>query len=277
MKLRRVCAVSFSPTGGTRRAALFLAGELAALLGAGLEEIRFTTPKERAEPLRFGPDELVVAASPVYAGRLPNKLAPEFAEKLRGDRTPVVPLCAFGNRSPGDALREWLLLLEAGGFVPVAAASVVCRHAFSDRIGAGRPDGQDEAELRSFARTVAGALEDAGPVPLAFDRETPIAPYYTPLRADGAPAKFLRAKPVLLDGCTRCGACAALCPMGSIDPETLAVTGLCIKCQACVRGCPAHALVFEDADFLSHVAMLEGQYSSRAPNVFLTESRREPS
>ena len=114
MKPRRVCALFFSPTGGTRRAALLLAEELAAQFGVCWEEFRFTTPKERDATLRFGQEDLVVAASPVYAGRLPNKLAPEFAEKLCGTHTPVVPLCVFGNRSPGDALREWLLLLEKG-------------------------------------------------------------------------------------------------------------------------------------------------------------------
>lgn len=269
MKLRRVCTVYFSPTGGTERLARALSGELAALFG--LEEAFFplTLPSGRGEPLSFGPQDLVVAASPVYAGRLPNKLAPVFAGLLHGEGAPSVALCAFGNRSPGDALREWLLLLEAGGFVPVAAASLACRHAFCDAIGAGRPDAEDFAALRDFARSAAPSLAGPAPRPLAFDRETPIAPYYTPLRTDGAPAKFLKAKPVRLAGCTRCGLCAGLCPMGGIDGATLEVTGVCIKCQACVRGCPAHALRFEDADFLSHVAMLRERFTGRAENAFL--------
>ncbi len=151
MKPRRVCALFFSPTGGTRRAALLLAEELAAQFGVGWEEFRFTTPKERDATLRFGQEDLVVAASPVYAGRLPNKLAPEFAEKLCGTTRRSFHFVCFGNRSPGDALREWLLLLEKGGFVPVGAASVACRHAFSDRIGAGRPDETDREAMRTFS------------------------------------------------------------------------------------------------------------------------------
>ena len=60
MKPRRVCALFFSPTGGTRRAALLLAEELAAQFGVGWEEFRFTTPKERDATLRFGQEDLVV-------------------------------------------------------------------------------------------------------------------------------------------------------------------------------------------------------------------------
>lgn len=269
MKINRICAVFFSPTGGTKRAACALAEQLAALLGVAAEPFSLTLPEDRQKTLCFGAQDLVVAASPVYAGRLPNKLAPEYARVLHGSHTPVVPLCVFGNRSPGDAPREWLLLLENGGFVPVAAASIVSRHAFSDEIGAGRPDKEDLAALCDFAHSIAETLAQPEVKPLDYDRETPLAPYYTPLKTDGTPAKFLKAKPVLLESCTRCGLCAEQCPMGSIDRETLLVSGVCIKCQSCVRVCPSHALRFEDPDFLSHVAMLREHYTARAENTFL--------
>ena len=98
-----------------------------------------------------------------------------------------------------------------------------------------------------------------------------IGPYYTPLKADGSPAKFLKAKPRTdLGKCCNCGVCARACPMGAIDPRNVAlVPGLCIKCQACVRKCPRRAKFFEDADFLSHVAMLEQNYTRRAENTVL--------
>ena len=57
--------------------------------------------------------------------------------------------------------------------------------------------------------------------------------------------------------------------MGSIDRETMEATGLCVKCQACVRKCTRRAKFFEDADFLSHVAMLEQNYTRRAENTVL--------
>ena len=57
--------------------------------------------------------------------------------------------------------------------------------------------------------------------------------------------------------------------MGSIDPATMEAVGLCIKCQACVRRCTVQAKYFEDADFLSHVAMLEQTFTRRAEHVIL--------
>ena len=83
---------------------------------------------------------------------------------------------------------------------------------------------------------------------------------------DGQPAKFLKAKPQTdPDKCTDCGLCAAVCPMGSIDPaDVSSVPGVCIKCQACVVKCPTGAKYFDDPAFLSHKDMLETNYTRRA-------------
>lgn len=266
MQIKGVSTVFFSPTGGTAGIAIALGEALASRLGVEHRSLNFTSPAMRKQSFTFAPDELVVVASPVYAGRLPNKIQPDFAACLHGQQTPVVPLCVFGNRSPGDAVRELALLLENNGFVTLGAGAFVCRHAFSDRVGAGRPNAEDRAQLQQWAETLAQQLAQPEWKPLAFDRNTPIAPYYVPLQVDGTPAKFLKAKPLVNQACNHCGTCVELCPMGSIQPGDMQVTGVCIKCQACVRGCPNHARYFEDAQFLSHVAMLEQNYTEPAKN-----------
>lgn len=267
--MRRLCVLYFSPTGGTENIARLAAGQLAAKLGLEPEYIDFTRPADRQTEYRFGPEDVLVMASPVYAGRLPNKLAPEYKARIFGDGTPAVPICAFGNRSPEEALRELVLLLEGSRFRVAAAAAFAARHAFSGKVGEGRPDEDDRAEIAAFAARAAEKLSGDDFPLLDIDRGE-IGPYYIPLKADGTPAKFLKARPLTRwEKCCRCGVCARACPMGSIDPATMDAVGLCIKCQACVRRCARGAKYFEDADFLSHVAMLEQNYTRRAENLTL--------
>lgn len=269
MDMKRMIVLYFSPTGGTEKIARVVAEELGRRLGLEPEYISFTRPGEREREYHFGPNDLLVMASPVYAGRLPNKVMPEYRAKILGENTPAVPICVFGNRSPDEALRELVLLLEGNGFTVAGAAAFAGRHAFSDRVGEGRPDYDDRAVMADFAARVADKLTGEGLPLLDMDRSE-IGPYYTPLKEDGTPAKFLKAKPLTDWGkCSGCGACARNCPMGSIDKTTFEAVGLCVKCQACVRKCTRRAKYFEDADFLSHVAMLEQNYTRPAENYIL--------
>ena len=267
MKIKKMYVLYFSPTGGTEKIARFVADELAGALELEQEFINFTRPENRETEYRFGAEDLLVMASPVYAGRLPNKLMPKYKAKIFGEGAPAVPICVFGNRSPDEALRELVLLLEGNGFRVAGGAALAGRHAFSDKVGEGRPDSEDRGQMKVFAAGVAAKLAGEELPLLEMDRSE-IGPYYTPLKEDGTPAKFLKARPLTrLEQCVRCGVCARSCPMESIDHETMEAAGLCIKCQACVRRCPTHAKYFEDPDFLSHVAMLEKNYTRRAEHT----------
>lgn len=284
MMIRKIWAVSFSPTGGTSRIVRLLADEMGERLHIPVEEIAYTLPAEREKVYTFAADELLILGTPVYAGRIPNKILPDVDRSFEGNGTLAVAVSVFGNRNYDDGLMELALLLENHGFCVAAAAAAAARHAFSDDIGAGRPDKQDEEELRVFARRAAEKIKEfsgvekivsgnkaaCGVLALQITGHNPVGPYYTPLRADGQPAKFLKAKPVTDENlCNRCGTCAQVCPMGSISREDPSVVnGICIKCQACIRACPTQAKHFEDEDFLSHVEMLREHYTRRAANAF---------
>ena len=270
MRFSKVTAAYFSPTGNTRLAARTLAKELADGLGLSWGEVDITLPSGRGKTYSFAADELVVFASPTYAGRLPNKMQPAFASDFHGEGTAAVPVVLFGNRSFQDALSELGILLRQNGFVPVGGASLVSEHVFSDKLATGRPDADDLSALKEFAHRLLEKLTAAQePEPVALPGNDPVGPYYTPLGTDGQPAKFLKAVPKTSDACTNCGACAAVCPMGSIVADDCReMQGICIKCQACIKACPAEAKYFDDPAFLSHVAMLEQNYTSHQENGF---------
>ena len=129
MKLKRINTIYFSPTGGTAEIVRFIARELAALLHLEEREIDLTRPENRKMQLQLGCDELLIMASPVYAGRLPNKLLPDYHALLHGEGTPSVAVCTFGNRSCDEALRELVMLLEGNNFhvavrLPLPAATL---------------------------------------------------------------------------------------------------------------------------------------------------------
>lgn len=271
MKLEKIWAVYFSGTGTTRRTVERIAGGIASRLNLPAESVDFSRPAVRQETLGFGEKDLVVFGTPVYAGRVPNVLLPFLRERIVGGGALAVPVVLFGNRNYDDALIELRNILAADGMHPIAAGAFVGEHSFSRVLGADRPNAEDEALMDEFAARVAelAAGLDAAPVkPAAVRGQEPLRPYYTPRDRAGNPINILKVKPKTdLSRCGGCGLCADLCPMGSIDPaDVSAVRGICIKCCACVKGCPTGAKFFDDAGYLYHQHELEAQYACPAEN-----------
>lgn len=271
MKLEKIWAVYFSGTGTTRRTVERIAGGIASRLNLPAESVDFSRPAVRQETLGFGEKDLVVFGTPVYAGRVPNVLLPFLRERIVGGGALAVPVVLFGNRNYDDALIELRNILAADGMHPIAAGAFVGEHSFSRVLGADRPNAEDEALMDEFAARVAALAAglDAAPVKsVAVRGREPLRPYYTPRDRAGNPINILKVKPKTdLSRCGGCGLCADLCPMGSIDPaDVSAVRGICIKCCACVKGCPTGAKFFDDAGYLYHQHELEAQYARPAEN-----------
>ena len=271
MKLEKIWAVYFSGTGTTRRTVERIAGGIASRLNLPAESVDFSRPAVRQETLGFGEKDLVVFGTPVYAGRVPNVLLPFLRERIVGGGALAVPVVLFGNRNYDDALIELRNILAADGMHPIAAGAFVGEHSFSRVLGADRPNAEDEALMDEFAARVAALAAglDAAPVKsVAVRGQEPLRAYYTPRDRAGNPINILKVKPKTdLSRCGGCGLCADLCPMGSIDPaDVSAVRGICIKCCACVKGCPTGAKFFDDAGYLYHQHELEAQYACPAEN-----------
>ena len=271
MKLEKIWAVYFSGTGTTRRTVERIAGGIASRLNLPAESVDFSRPAVRQETLGFGEKDLVVFGTPVYAGRVPNVLLPFLRERVVGGGALAVPVVLFGNRNYDDALIELRNILAADGMHPIAAGAFAGEHSFSRVLGADRPNAEDEALMDEFAARVAALAAglDAAPVKsVAVRGQEPLRPYYTPRDRAGNPINILKVKPKTdLSRCGGCGLCADLCPMGSIDPADVStVRGICIKCCACVKGCPTGAKFFDDAGYLYHQHELEAQYARPAEN-----------
>lgn len=80
MEIRKVWALYYSATGTTDKAVNTIAEALAQTLEVPLERVGFTRPAEREKEYSFTETDLVVVGSPTYAGKLPNKILPDFRQ-----------------------------------------------------------------------------------------------------------------------------------------------------------------------------------------------------
>lgn len=265
MAPRAVKALFYSATGNTRKLTLAVAESASMALDASLSVVDFTPPSAREGTVDFSSDDVAVIGFPTYRSKLPLHICDDLASKVRGDSTPAIVIVSYGNRSYADSVAQLVSVLRGNGFIPVAAAAYPSRHAYSDLVGAGRPDEDDIRDAECFARESCRLIEEGLSDRVLEVPGDPDAPLYVPLGEDGRPVSFLHARPKVDDGrCTRCGRCADLCPLGSIDHDDPGIThGDCFKCQACIRGCPSGARFFDDPQFLTHVRQLESLYTDR--------------
>lgn len=234
-------AYYFSPTGGTKK--------IVKTIGASYDSetvfVDFTEFEMRSEVPVFQSKDLVFVGVPVYAGRVPNVLV-DYLSRFSGGGARAVALVTYGNRDFDDALLELTDLLTNAGFSVIAAGAFVSAHAFSKTLAAGRPSLEDLKVAEAFGK----AIQSAPKLRPVIPGKTPYRDYYRPLDAKGKAYDFKRIRPVSLETCINCGKCQTLCP----------VPGICIKCQACVKNCPASARQFIDPDFVHHKEELENLY-----------------
>lgn len=264
----------FSATGTTRKIVTGIGDNLAKQSNNTItNNIDFTLPGARKEPVSFTKQDLVMVGIPVYAGRVPNVLL-KYLNGINGNGALAVAVVVYGNRHYGDALIELRDILESRGFRVLAAGAFIGEHSFSRILGKSRPDAQDMSCVAEFAQEIYQKLTVSQNVPetVSVPGKQPYQPYYRPKDKDGNPASIHKVIPKTSGDCIHCGLCASLCPMGSIDTEDESrITGICIKCCACIKNCPVEAKYFDDANYLWHKQELEDAFTSprREPEFFL--------
>lgn len=255
MKPARWVIAHFSPTGTTVKTARAIAEGS----GCPFREVDLSVS---GTPEPVAADELLLAAAPVFGGRIPAVALKRLAA-LKGSGQKAAAVVVYGNRAYDDALLELKDALEENSFQVIAAAAFIAEHSIARQIAAARPDSSDLEKAAAFGAAVAEkAAQEAG----------------RPIQVPGDPAyrekkgKPSAAHPQADESCIRCGLCASRCPLGAISPEEPGSTDgdRCINCMRCVAVCPQKARSLP-APMLAAVAGMLREKASvpRQPEIFL--------
>lgn len=265
MDIEKITTFCFSPTGTSRK-------NMMAVL-SGLEEkecqhvdVTYDTPSQMKT---LNGEDLAVFSVPVYGGHVPP-VALQRLDKVRGERTPAILLVTYGNRDYEKALNQLEDFVCERGFLPVAAAAMIGEHSYSNAqnpIAVGRPDAADLASAKEFgAKLWAEKLSHWAMLEFSFaeyswgisTRKMPKVktPWLNMLRfvwfvlgyqrrQKKNPVKIYPSAPA--DECTHCGNCVGLCPTQAIavGKEEVTDPARCIRCCACVKGCPSGVRTFD--------------------------------
>ena len=276
-----VFAIYISPTGNTKEAVRAIAKGVASKVSDGDFFSIDLTPRDlRKGVLEFGPGDVVILGVPTYAGRVPNKLLSYLTEAIYGDGAYAIPVVTYGNRAFDDSLKELAVIMFDNGMDIIGGCAAVGEHAFTDKLGTGRPNEEDLASLNEYGIKIGDILKKAksehdvrviNPDSLpGHDAEA--FEYYVPKKEDGEPASFLKALPVTdTSKCTGCGECRAICPMGCYRDSLTEASGTCIKCHGCVKACPVGAKSFDSEDLASHIRMIENNFAKNSNDVFFID------
>ena len=214
--------IIFSPTGGTEK--------VAHIIGSHWSEstvrIDLSDAKTDFAKCAISKEDQVLIAMPSFGGRAPA-VAIERLKKIAGHGAKCTLVCVYGNRAYEDTLAEMEDAAKESGFRVVAAVATVAEHSIMPQYAAGRPDASDKKQLEQFAEQIAGKTEAVVSIP--GNR-----PYK---KAGGAGLV-----PKAGQSCTKCGLCAASCPVQAIDPANFTADATkCISCMRCVKQCPEKA------------------------------------
>lgn len=258
--MEKVHLVYYSPALSTRK--------IIRLIAKGMREPakEYDITQNLAEPLSFDSKDLVVFAVPAYAGRVPA-LALETLRDIKGDNTPAIIVCVYGNRDYDDTLLELRDICKINGFVPIAGGAFIARHSIFPKVGMNRPDEEDRQRLIEFGEVCIQKYKDS---PCSDNLKDLFVkgnyPYREPSKIPFAPKGNSK--------CDSCGICVKRCPVEAISEQSPRKTdkSLCISCARCITLCPQHARSFGGILYKVVKRKFESSYKERKePEVFFRE------
>lgn len=230
MTLQKLNLAYFSATGTTAK----IVSEIGKGIGVHKQHsINLTTHSQ--ETTVIPNDEIIIFGIPVYSGRVPE-IARKRIEMIKGNNTPAIIVCVYGNRDFDDALIELKDIVENNGFYVLSAGAFVAQHSIFPKVAQGRPDENDLKQAREFGINSIKILGND------TENRSLVVKGNHPYRA----VKPIPLTPKTDSSCNSCGLCSKQCPAQAIDinnPQKIDKSK-CISCAHCISVCPKNSKKF---------------------------------
>ncbi|MBR5803460.1 MAG: 4Fe-4S binding protein [Bacteroidaceae bacterium] len=255
---QKIVTFCFSPTGTSRKNMMAVVSGMTPI---EYKHIDFTY-KTPEDGLMVSREDVAIFSVPVYGGKV-APIALQRMDKVKGNMTPAVLIVTYGNRNFEQALVQLEEFVSARGFLPIAGAALIGEHSYSNAqypIAIGRPDTKDLDSARKFGEKVMNKIQ-TGEISCkhSIDIAKNMSALETPETALLAFRTFIQEytrqqqeNPMKVypsataEVCSHCGMCVDVCPTQAIiiGHEEVTDTSRCIRCCACVKGCPSGARTF---------------------------------
>ncbi len=276
MSAPKIALVYFSATNVTDSYARVICDHLIGL-GCAAQLFNVTAYASRQKPLPIDNFDYFIFGFPVFADFAPSVIN-EWLPTLEGQGKKCAMFFTYGARSTGYAHFHTKLLLERAGFQVLFSAEFLGRHTFNVcgwRILPERPDEQDFAVAREYAKLAQDRFLQAAPEPLRLQRPSGYDQVLGLLRDKEKKRERDLRNPFRASGeCSMCRDCEAECPARAFDADTgLSDPGACIECMHCVYICPDKVLKIDDRmtgiynAFLSHWGLTEEIMSAKKSKI----------
>lgn len=252
MKYNKVNLIYFSATNTTKTVMEYIAQ------GLGIDNIvSYNITKGQAEEISFNENDIVVFGMPVYSGRIPQ-LTIEYLNKFKGNKTPAIIACVYGNRDYDDALLELKDIVTTNNFTIISAGAFIGQHSIFPATGNNRPDDNDKKDVIAFGHSSMEMLKN----------NTEISTIPEISVKGNFPYKEIKPVPLKPEGnrhCDNCGKCVRECPAHAIDINHPRKTDklLCISCARCIYVCPQKARSFRGLLYMLVSKKFNKAYSVR--------------
>ena len=229
MNFDKIHFIYFSATGTTARVISAMSGAL-----SSYPQTKYNLLTTTFDQLDIPSNELAVFGIPVYSGRIPS-IIKETLNKVRGNGTPAILVCTYGNRAFEDALVELFDLTGSNGFIPLSAGAFIAQHSIFPQVAEGRPNASDIEAIIDFAIQSVRIDDDWSATQLNIDGNRP----YHAIKSVPLTPKTKNSL------CTNCGLCVNQCPANAISNDGRSIDKtLCVACAHCIAVCSKKAKRF---------------------------------